>query len=244
MKKVFKILLKYYLKIITKIVLLVHRPTIIAVAGSTNKNFVKKEIKKHLEEKGLSVRANPKNFNTEIGLPLAILYLKSGYNEYKKWLPCILKAPSVILRRNFPRYLVLSLGTSDEGDMKYLLSVVKPDFSVITDITQRYKEGFADMDDLVREYELLAQKTRKKGVLVLNYDNYRVRRIGENKGQRIVYYGFDPQAQIHIKEAQKTKKGQKVEIDIRGQSLEYSIPKFGTHNIYALAAAIAIKENI
>jgi UDP-N-acetylmuramyl pentapeptide synthase len=78
MKSFFKQLLKYYLKYITKLVLFIHKPVIIAVAGSTNKTFVRDEIRNILEKKGFSVRANPRSFNTEIGLPLAILDLPSG----------------------------------------------------------------------------------------------------------------------------------------------------------------------
>ena len=50
MKIIFKIILQYYLKYITKLVLAIHRPTIIAIAGSTNKTFVKDEINRVLGE--------------------------------------------------------------------------------------------------------------------------------------------------------------------------------------------------
>ena len=95
MKKILKIFLKLYLKILTKIALCIHRPLVIAVAGSINKPFVKMAIKDVLTEAGFKCRANPKNFNTEIGLPLAILYLESGYNSYRKWAEIVVKALEV-----------------------------------------------------------------------------------------------------------------------------------------------------
>ncbi|SRR6056297_330804 len=242
MKSFFKIFLKYYLKLITKLVIQIHRPLVIGVAGSTNKNFVKKEVKARLQELGVSARANPKNFNTEIGLPLAILYLESGYNEYRKWLPIILKAPLRIFQKDFPEYLILGLGTSDEGDMEYLLSMIKPQISIITDITQRYKEGFADMDELVREYEILARKTRKNGTLILNADNYRVKKIGENKPQKVIYYGQDQEAQARITDAEKIRTGQILKLDLQGEIKEYQIPKFGQHHIYAFVIGLIIKK--
>ncbi|MEA2092548.1 MAG: Mur ligase family protein [Patescibacteria group bacterium] len=242
MKFILKIFLKYYLKVITKIVLFIHKPVVVAVAGSTNKSFVKKEVKKKLEEVGFSVRANPKNFNTEIGLPLSILYLPSGYNEYKRWIPAILKAPLKIFQKKFPDFLVLSLGSSDKGDMNYLLSIIKPDISIITNITQRYKEGFSDMNNLVDEYQILAKKTRKEGVLVLNIDNYRVREVGENKKQKILYYGTNKDADIFISKIEKNKKGQKVSIKQQGRKKDYQINKFGEHHAYAFAVGLAMKE--
>lgn len=242
MKSFFKIFLKYYLKTITKLVIWIHRPTVIGVAGSTNKNFVKKEIKSRLEELGVAARANPKNFNTEIGLPLVILYLESGYNEYKKWLPIFFKAPLKIFQKNFPKYLILGLGTSDEGDMGYLLSIVKPQISIITDITQRYKEGFSDMDELVREYEILAQKTKRNGTLILNADNYRVKKIGEDKPQQVIYYGYDQEAQARIIRAEKTRTGQILKTDLQGETGEHQISKFGRHHAYAFVIGSIIKK--
>lgn len=244
MKTLFKFLLKHYLRIITKIVLVIHRPTIIAVAGSTNKNFVKQEVKKRLEEMNLSVRANPKNFNTEIGLPLAILYLPSGYNEYKKWFPTILKAPLKIFQGNFPEFLVLSLGTSDEGDMKYLLSIVKPNISIITEINQKYKEGFSDMDNLVKEYETLIKNTDRRGSLILNCDNYRIREIAKNKPQRKIFYGFDARSEARILAAEKNKKGQEIKISYKQEDSVHQIPKFGKHHAYAFIVGYIIKKDL
>ncbi len=242
MKNIFKIILKHYLRVITKIVLVIHRPIVIAIAGSTNKNFVKQEIKSCIENMGFSVRANPKNFNTEIGLPLSILYLPSGYNEYKKWLPAIFRAPLTIFQRNFPKFLVLGLGTSDQGDMDYLLSIVRPDISVITEITQRYREGFSDMNSLVEEYETLASKTKKNGFLVLNADNYRIKNISENKKQKVIFYGFSDISDFKIVEIKKTKTGQGISIKKDGKIKLYQLKRFGNHHVYAFTAMLAVNS--
>jgi len=85
MKTFLKQLLKYYLKYITKLVLAIHQPLIIGLTGSTNVIFTRDEIKRQLAQTGLAARSNPKNFNTEIGLPLAILNLPSGYNSYRHY---------------------------------------------------------------------------------------------------------------------------------------------------------------
>jgi UDP-N-acetylmuramoyl-tripeptide--D-alanyl-D-alanine ligase len=221
-----------------------HRPKIIVVAGSINKPFAKEAIKKVLEDSGKTVRANPKNFNTEIGLPLAILFLPSGYNSYKKWLPAIVKAPLVIFKKNFPKYLVLSLGTSDPGDMKYLLSIIKPDVSVITDITQRYLESFSDMDQLVKEYKYLAQKTNKDGLVILNNDNYRVKGIAKKARSKIITFGISSEADYSAKLIKKNNFGQEITLNSHGKSRVFTIGKFGNHHIAALLIAQIIKENV
>ncbi len=244
MKSFLKIFLKHYLRIITKAVLFFHRPTVIAVSGSINKNFVKKEIKSRLLKNNLKVRANPKNFNTEIGLPLAILNLPSGYNEYKKWIPTIVEAPLKVFQKNFPDFLVLSLGTSDEGDMKYLLSIVKPDIAIITDITQRYREGFSDMNNLVKEYKILTKKTKKEGLLIINSDNYRVKSLGKKSKQRTIYFGFNDNADFQIVKSKRNKLGQSVKIKNGEKESTLNINKFGKHHAYAFVIGQIVENEL
>ncbi|MBF0385876.1 MAG: hypothetical protein HQL27_08405 [Candidatus Omnitrophica bacterium] len=229
MKYIFKKFLQQYLKYLAKITLLIHRPQIIAVAGSINKTFVKEEICRVLSEAGLNVRPNPRAFNTEIGLSLSILDLSSGYNSYLKWLPIILRAPMSIFQKNFPKFLVLEFGISDPGDMKFLLSVARPHMTVITDITQRYIEGFDDVEELVDEYEYLASCT--KGLIILNYDNIRVRGLAKFSPAKAIFFGLEDGADW---------KGELVGNNIyqvakiQGQNKEFKLIRHGIHHVYSL----------
>ena len=248
MKKIFKLLLKYYLKYITKLVLLIHRPVIIAIAGSTNKTFVKEEVSRVLRELGKNARANPRSFNTEIGLPLAVLNLSSGYNSYKNWLPIISKAFLAIFQRNFPQYLILELGVSDPGDMKYLLSIIKPRLAIITNITQRYLESFSDMDRLAGEYEYLAKKAEKSGVVALNYDNIKVRNMKKITNAPVKFFSIKNNNKIsnlwQSVEINKTDKGQTVKISHNNIFKEYKINRFGDHHVYNLLIGLIIKDYV
>jgi UDP-N-acetylmuramoyl-tripeptide--D-alanyl-D-alanine ligase len=243
MKSILKTILKYYLKYITKLALFIHEPFIIAVSGSTNKTFVKDEIKKVLAKKGLSVRANPKNFNTEIGLPLAVLNLPSGYNSYKNWLPTIRESLTCIFKKDFPAYLVLELGISRSGDMKYLLSIVKPKISVITDITQRYIESFSGMDDLVDEYKLLVKKTDKKGMVILNFDNVRTRSLSQESSAKVEFFGEKDGTDWQAKNIKRGKDGEIFNVYHSNKTNDMRIGRFGLHNIYASIVGIIIDEN-
>lgn len=236
MKIFFKIILKYYLKYITKIVLAVHQPIIIVVSGSNNKTFIRDEVKKVLQGKGKKVRANPKNFNTEIGLPLAILNIGSGYNSYRAWLPVIISAFFSIFQKDFPEFLVLELGVSKRGDMKYLLSIVKPKISIVSEITQRYIESFSGMDNLSREYEYLAKHTDKKGWVILNYDNRRVRNLAKKANAKVEYFGLiNDKIGWQIEEIDKVENGQKIVIRHESERIDCFINRFGEHHCYALA---------
>lgn len=253
MKFILKTFLQYYLKYITKLVLLIHRPTIIAIAGSTNKTFVKDEINKLLQEpsfakatagkKGIKVRSNPKSFNTEIGLPLAILNLPSGYNSYKNWLPIIFKSILKIFNFKFPEFLVLELGISNPGDAKYLLSIIKPKIVIITDITQRYLESFDDMDELTEEYEYLTKKTKKRGIILLNYDNERIKKLA-NIGYKFIYYGLNDGAHWQAIEINREERGQSIKISHNDIVNKYSINRFGVHHVYNLLISLIVKDYV
>lgn len=246
MKILFKKLLQFYLKYITKLVLLIHKPTIIAIAGSANKTFVKEEINRVICKAGERPLCNPKSFNTEIGLPLAILDLPSGYNSYKDWLPVIFKSLKQIFQINFPKYLVLELGVSDPGDMKYLLSIVNPKIAVITDLTQRYLEGFEDMDNLADEYEYLIKKLNKKknSLILANYDNERIKKIANISKNNVIYFGFNDGADWQAIELKKGVDNQAIKINCNNIVKEYKINRFGRHHVYALLAGLIIKYNV
>lgn len=248
-KILFKQILKYYLKLIVKVVLYLHKPLIIGVTGSANVFFTQDEIKRRLTEDGYEVRSNPKNFNTEIGLPLAILNLPAGYNSYKKWLPIMARAFKSIFKTNLPKILVLGLGISEPGDMKYLLSLVKPDIGIITDISQRYIESFDDMDELAAEYKLFSDSIRKSGILILNHDNERVRKISRNK-KAVIYFSVDNKETItddycwRLKEAKKTIMGSLVTINNGKQIFTKEIKRFGDHHIRAFISGLIVKDVI
>lgn len=244
MKIIFKTFLKYYLKAITKIVLLIHRPYIIAIAGSTNKTFVKDEINKILRKKGFSVRSNIKSFNTAIGLPLAILNLPSGYNKYIDWLPATLKAPLAIFKLNFPKFLVLELGISNPDDMKYLLSLIRPKIAIITDITQRYLDAFGSMTKLVGEYRYFIKKINKNGLVILNYDNIKIRELANISQTPVIFFGTSKEADWSGELISHDEKGQLIKINNNNKIFEHLINRHGDHHIYSVLIGFIIKDYV
>lgn len=241
-----KIILQYYLKVITKVVLFVHRPMVIVVAGSVNKTFVRDEVRRVLHTEKYRVRSNPKNFNTEIGLPLAILNIESGYNSYKRWVPAICAAMRAVFQKDFPECLVLELGVAKKGDMRYLLSLVSPRITIITDITQRYIESFSGMDRLVHEYAYLVKKTPRNGNVILNWDNERVRALQNVATAPVTFFGFaveDVEKHGKIEKISKDLNGINISMCYSGEKKNVHISRFGTHHAVAsLIGWIVLRE--
>lgn len=247
MKPVFKKIVQFYLKLLTKFVLWRNRPFIIAVAGTTNKTTAKEYILKFLREKygKDEVRGNPRSYNTEIGLPLAILYLESGESSFWKWWKILIQAKiRALFSREFPSKLVLELGVEKKGDMEYLLEMVRPSWAVVTNIEGNYLDAESNLDDLFEEMKLLAEKLSPKGKLILNFDDERLKKLANFSKAETIGYGFSGDAEARVSNLKTTIQGQTFDFSFRGKQEFVEIKKYGRHNVYAWMIAKIVKEII
>ncbi len=247
MKPFFKKFVQFYLKLLTKFVLWRHKPFVIAVAGSTNKTVAKEYILKFLREKygEEEVRGNPRSYNTEIGLPLAILYLESGESSFWKWWKILIQAKiKAIFSRKFPSKLVLELGVEKKGDMEYLLEIVRPSWVVVTNIEGNYSDAQSNLDDIFKEMKLLAQKLPKSGKLILNFDDERVKNLAEFSPSETISYGFSDGSKAQASNLKTTIQGQNFDFTFQGKYESVEIKKYGRHNVYAWMIAKIVKEII
>jgi UDP-N-acetylmuramoyl-tripeptide--D-alanyl-D-alanine ligase len=245
MKNIFKSFIQFYLKLLTKFVLWRHKPFIIAVAGSTNKTTAKEYILKFLREKygEKKVRGNPRSYNTEIGLPLAILYLDSGESSFWKWLKILVQAKlRSIFSSDFPSKLVLELGVEKRGDMDYLLEMVQPSWVVITNIEGSYSDAESNLDEIYEEMKILAKSLPAKGKLILNFDDDRVRSLAEFSKAEVIGYGFSQEAAAKLSNLKTTIQGQTFDFEFQGAKESVEIKKYGRHNVYAWAIAKIVKS--
>lgn len=168
MKSFFKKIVTFYLKILTKIVIFRHRPLIIGVVGSTKKTETKELIKNRFQNK-ISIRANPRSYNTEIGLPLAVLYLPSGNSSFWQWFKILTKGTFIaFLGIRFPKNIVLELGAIFPGEMDYLLTIVKPDYLVCTNVSLGIESSPDEIKIRFNEIKKAILSVSKKGTVILN----------------------------------------------------------------------------
>lgn len=244
MKGIFKVIAQYYLKFLTKFVIFRHKPLIVAVAGTTNKTFVKEVILDELG-RGADVRGNPKSFNTEIGLPLAVLYLPSGYASVFRWVDVLLTGTCVsVFSRKFPKVLVLEMGVDRKGDMKYLLSLVKPKIAVVTTVRGDFSETGATLDDIAEELGVLVKTVPKDGLVVLNAEDSRVKDLEKKAQAKVVLYGSGEECQARIFDLESLPSGQKFSFEYEKEILHFETPKHGRHNINALVISKIIANEL
>ncbi len=250
MEKVFfKRIIQFLLKWLAKIYLWRTKPYVIVVAGTTGRHWIKEAIKESLEEKNFPVRANKKNFNAEIGLPLSILGLSSGNGSFFGWLNALSMGLRKIFLRRSPvvsqNYLVLEMAINKPDNMKYLLSVVKPQTAILTTITMIYQENFEDLDGIAEEYQKLVKVLPWNGFLILNFDDERIKNLTQFFDGKKITYGFSDGADFQAKHIRKIPIGQEFHLHITNPKANrlIQINRFGNHHIYAALVKEIIKEN-
>ncbi len=117
----------------------------IAVTGSTGKTTTKELLYNLMSSAGTVFRPY-RNFNTEIGLPLAVL------NEYKG-----------------EEIVILEMGLRKPGDVKLLSDYFQPDVSFITNIGSSHLEFLKTRENIASEkMEIISGM--KNGMVVINGD--------------------------------------------------------------------------
>ncbi len=176
-------------------------PKVVMIAGSAGKTGAKDGIAEALSAAGAgTVRASEKSLNSELGLPLAILGLKSGWKNPFAWALVLARAE---WRSRFGagvEWLVLETGVDRPGDMDAILKIARPDVAVVTLLPDQpvhasnFPNGTAD--EVAEEELKLVAGLRPDGAIVGNADDARVHSSLAARGGKIVWYGFAEGADV------------------------------------------------
>lgn len=196
-----KAILQKILALLTGAILRRYRPKIVGITGSVGKTSTKEAIFSVLKSK-YRVRCSEKNYNTEIGVPLAILGIHHYGRNVFLWAAALIRvAIGVLIRvREYPEILVLEMGADRPGDISYLVKLAPPFVGVITAIGDIpvHVEFFDGPEALAREKADLIKALPSDGYAVLNYDDAATRGIKSETNARIFSYGFNPEALVKI----------------------------------------------
>jgi UDP-N-acetylmuramate--L-alanine ligase len=121
---------------------------------------------------------------------------------------------------------------SDEFNKHFLH--YKPTYSIITYIEEEHMECYKDLNDIKESFTKFANQT--KDLVIANGDLENIRSL---KIDKTLYYGFNDNNDIVIKDAITTDKGSMFKL-YDGDKLigEFFIPLYGMHNVMNATAAI------
>jgi UDP-N-acetylmuramoyl-tripeptide--D-alanyl-D-alanine ligase len=199
MRNIFKSLIIAILTLQARILLARMKPKVAMVTGSIGKTSTKDAVHTALSAK-VSVRKSEKSLNSEFGVPLTILGLKSAWENPWGWLYNIgLGSWRCLFTFSYPEWLVLEVGADHPGDLTALTRWVKPDMVVVTRFPAiaPHIEYYSSMEALIEEESHPAYALKEGGILILNDDDEKVVELREKvRGVKVVTYGTTTRADV------------------------------------------------
>ena len=143
------------LQVLARIILWRKNLRVIAIAGSHGKTVIKRIVTELLAQR-YRVQPNPRSYNTDIGLPLAILNIEldsvRGWDLARSFARAVW---TVLFNTEAIDILVLEFGTRHQGDMQQLVQTVTPDIAILTTLTPSYSTDVEVLQTLQDEMHVL-----------------------------------------------------------------------------------------
>lgn len=248
MKRIAKNIVASVLAVLARAVLAKHKPGIVMVTGSVGKTSTKDAVFAAVRDHYLS-RASEKSYNSEFGVPLTIIGAKNPWNNPVRWLKVFQEALALImLPSHYPKLLVLEVGADSPGDLARILGIATPHVVVVTKLPELpvHVEFYAS-PQAVREEEFAPAYALDAGSpLVISADDAYAREMAKSLPVRVMTYGFDEHAELHITDAKVLiEDGEPVGMEARliYQGATYPLivrGALGRQQLYGPAAALAV----
>ncbi len=188
-----KILL-YILQFLAKLIIKKHKPFVIGITGTVGKtttaHFVYHFLHNLYWDKAYMSEFD---YNWEFWLPLTILQSKSANKNIFLWFLIFLKWLILIFKKNYPTYLVLEYWVDHKEEMDFLLKIVKPDISIILNISQNHVMQFPNFNDYIKEKLKLPLNSKN---IIYNSDDENLEKNLSNKKNIISYWIKNKNAKI------------------------------------------------
>lgn len=124
--------------------------TVIGITGSAGKTTTKDLLAGILSRAGATV-APQGSYNGEVGVPLTVFGADAG-----------------------TRYLVIEMGATGVGHIKYLAEMVKPDIGVVLGVGTAHAGEFGGVENIAKAKGELVEALGQDGTAVINLDDARV----------------------------------------------------------------------
>jgi UDP-N-acetylmuramoyl-tripeptide--D-alanyl-D-alanine ligase len=198
---------------------------VIGITGSVGKSSTKELVAEVLSRKYHTYK-NPGNYNNEIGLPLTVLNLGSGYER-----------------------LVAEMGFYYPGEITFLCDIAKPEVGVVTNVGTVHAERAGSQEAIAKGKAELVQAlpAAPQGIAILNYDDPFVRPMADRTRAQVLFYGLDPKADLWADEIQgRGLKGIQFRMHYQGKSVRLEVPILGRHSVQTIlrAAAVGFTEGL
>ena len=195
--------------------------TVVGITGSVGKTTVREATSQLLGQLlGAQRRTyqSPRNFNGDIGLPIALL----GLGPEHEW-------------------AVLELGPYSQAEMELLVCTARADVGIVTNVGPTHLERFGTLDDTERIKGLLPASLPSDGLAILNADDPRVLNMARRTSAEVLTFGRSADADLRASDVEALGfGGLRFELHHRGSSTTVHTPLVGEHQVMTVLAAAAV----
>jgi UDP-N-acetylmuramoyl-tripeptide--D-alanyl-D-alanine ligase len=161
---------------------------------------------------------SPGNLNNEIGLPLTILRLGSGYER-----------------------AVLEMGFYVPGEIQFLCDIALPQVGVVTNVGIVHAERAGSQEAIAQGKAELIQALPGDGVAVLNFDDPWVRKMEEKTRAHVFFYGLSHEADLWADNIEGLGlEGIRFRLHYQNETLHARVPMIGRHSVHTALRAAAV----
>lgn len=183
MRKLAAYIVLFYLRVFTKLALFLSKPIIIGVAGSVGKSSVRNALFSIFKDSDKTFAAEG---NSETGIPLGILGIKTKGFGFFDWFSYCLKAPFKIFNLRSYKYLIVEMGIDDPyppKNMEYLLSILKPNIAISLNIAgphlEQFEKTLIEAPDTIKgdpqkRLDFILQKMAEEDTKIITKSNCRI----------------------------------------------------------------------
>ncbi|MBP6942850.1 MAG: UDP-N-acetylmuramoyl-tripeptide--D-alanyl-D-alanine ligase [Candidatus Buchananbacteria bacterium] len=248
MKPITKKLLIKILQLITRGIRRRYQPEIIGITGSVGKTSAKEAVYTVLNQR-FNVRRNSKNYNNEIGLPLTFIGAESAGRSVIGWLRIFLLAVKLLVwrrDRNYPKILILEMGTDRPGDMQYLTNLAPCKIGIVTNVGTAHIEYFKTSEKIAKEKSVIVSHLSKNGWAIVNADNEYTAPMTTQTRARTLTFGVEHEADmmaidIRLSRDRQQLPGLSFKLQYHGSTVPVLLPRvIGSHLVYAALVGASV----
>jgi len=193
---------------------------VVAITGSTGKTTTKDMTAALLEARGPVLKTEA-NLNNRYGVPLTLFRLLPEHTA-----------------------AVLEMGMSAAGELSGLTRIARPDVAVITNVAAVHLEFFDSVDAIALAKAEILEGLRPFGAAVLNWDDERTRRIGQEHKGDVVWFGRDRICDVSAESLRGTVHGMRFDLRIETKRHDVFLPLPGPHFVQNFLAAAAAAHRL
>lgn len=196
---------------------------VIGITGSVGKSTTKELVAEVLSQRYRTLKS-PGNMNNEIGLPISILRLSTGYQR-----------------------AVLEMGFYVPGEIAFLCDIAQPQVGVVTNVGTVHAERAGSQEAIAQGKSELVQALPEDGVAILNFDDPWVRKMEEKTRAQVFFYGLSSEADLWADNVEgQGLEGIRFRLHYQRETLYVRVPLIGRHSVHTAlrAAAVGLVEGL